>query len=367
MPQTRTLTSQPTSKHRRPFHSLKARTSSVFQRWQPTTVFETFWKFAAERQAIFYRRLSKEPAPWTTDHTLATFKFTNAYRASDRVSQFLIRRVIYQGDQSPREVFFRTILFKLFNKIQTWRLLCNSFGDLTSAIPLDEIDVVLSNAMNAGSTIYSGAYIMPSGTKELRMERKHRTHLCLLGMMLKDNVPERITDSRKMSDAFHILRSYPMLGNFLAYQYLIDLNYSHALNFSESEFVVPGPGARSGLQKCFLNLDKLDETDVIRAIAENQESQFLSRGLQFLDLRGRPLQLIDCQNLLCEIDKYSRVVHPEMHGQFQRTRIKQKFTPQSEPIEYWYPPKWGINAQFSADSLVMTSVPNGRKQPSIPH
>ena len=44
------------------------------------------------------------------------YKFTNTYRASDRVSQYLIRNVIYEGAQSAEEVFFRTILFKLFNR-----------------------------------------------------------------------------------------------------------------------------------------------------------------------------------------------------------------------------------------------------------
>ena len=46
-----------------------------------------------------------------------------AYRASDRVSQYLIRNVIYRHDQGPEEVFFRIMLFKLFNKIETWELL----------------------------------------------------------------------------------------------------------------------------------------------------------------------------------------------------------------------------------------------------
>ena len=42
-----------------------------------------------------------------------------------------------------------------------------------------------------------------------------------------------------------------MMGDFLAFQYVIDLNYSPLINFSEMDFVVPGPGARSGFRKCF--------------------------------------------------------------------------------------------------------------------
>jgi alpha-glutamyl/putrescinyl thymine pyrophosphorylase clade 1 len=66
-----------------------------------------------------------EPGPWTRNAVLAAYKFTNAYRASDRVSQYLIRHVIYRADlpNTPREVFFRILIFKLFNKIATWELL----------------------------------------------------------------------------------------------------------------------------------------------------------------------------------------------------------------------------------------------------
>jgi len=54
---------------------------------------------------------------------MLSYRFTNVYRASDRVSQYLIRRVIYEGDQSEEEVFFRTLLFKIFNRIETWEIL----------------------------------------------------------------------------------------------------------------------------------------------------------------------------------------------------------------------------------------------------
>jgi len=88
---------------------------------KPTVVYDTYWRFAAERQKIFFQRLEGEHRPWTDDPILKTYKFTNAYRASDRVSQYLIRNVIYRDDLSSTtiDVFFRIMLFKLFNKIQT--------------------------------------------------------------------------------------------------------------------------------------------------------------------------------------------------------------------------------------------------------
>ena len=195
---------------------------------KPTIVYETFWRFAAERQEIFFRRLEGEPPPWTSDPILQRHKFTNAYRASDRVSQYLIRHVIYTGDESPREVFFRTVLFKLFNRIETWELLISTLMDVAyETYSFEEFDRVLMDSLAAGIPIYSGAYIMPSGKTTFGYARKHRNHLRLLELMMEDDVHFRLAESPTMAQAFDLLRSYPMVGNFLAYQLVTDLNYGN--------------------------------------------------------------------------------------------------------------------------------------------
>ena len=109
------------------------------------------------------------------------------------------------------------------------------------------------------------------------------------------------------------------------------------------EFVVPGPGAIDGIRKCFLGAAGLSDADVIRFMAARQQAEFERLGLDFQDLWGRPLQLIDCQNLFCEVGKYARVAHPEIGGASGRTRIKRRFRPDTDPINYWYPLKWRIN------------------------
>jgi hypothetical protein len=146
-----------------------------------------------------------------------------------------------------------------------------------------------------------------------------------------------------MQQAFELLKALPGLGDFLAYQILIDINYSTVLNFSESEFVVPGPGARGGISKCFYDTAGLNESEIIKLVTDRQEIEFNRLGLSFKDLWGRRLQLIDCQNLFCEVDKYARVKHPEIKGKSDRTKIKQLFKANIEPVNYWFPPKWGIN------------------------
>ena len=314
---------------------------------RPTVVYETYWRFAAERQEMFFRRIEGLPAPWTTDPILAMHKFTNAYRASDRVSQYLIRNVIYEGDQSPEEIFFRTILFKLFNRIETWEMLQDKLKIISRAdYSFQAYDIVLSEALASGRRIYSAAYMMPSGRSSFGHAQKHRNHLKLLERMMEDEAPQRIAESSSMAQAFDVLRSYPTIGDFLAYQFVTDLNYSDLTDFSEMEFVVPGPGALDGIRKCFRDQGGLNDADVIRLVTEIQEGEFERLGLTFRTLGGRPLQLIDCQNLFCEVSKYARVKHPEVEGTSKRTRIKQRYRPSASPIEYWYPPKWGINDQL---------------------
>jgi hypothetical protein len=129
-----------------------------------------------------------------------------------------------------------------------------------------------------------------------------------------------------------------------------DLNYSNMLNFSEMDFVVAGPGAKDGISKCFTTTDELAAADLIRLMADRQAEEFDRLGLNFRSLWGRPLQLIDCQNLFCEVSKYARLAHPEIPGISGRTRIKQKFTRNSEVIHYWFPPKWGLNDLMSVGS-----------------
>jgi thymidylate kinase len=323
---------------------------------KPSEVYATYWKFAAERQAVFFRRI-EGVEPLTADPILAKHKFCNAYRASDRVSQYLIRNVIYRHDQSADEVVFRTLLFKLFNKVETWELLERELGTPTCReFDLERYAAVLDRALEGGQRVYSAAYIMPSGSGDFEDRRKHRSHLKLLQRMMQDQLPRRLADCRRMRQAFELFLSYPMIGDFLAYQYATDINYSTVTDFKETEFVVPGPGARDGIRKCFTSLGGLVEADMIRWVAEHQERELERLGVEFCTLWGRPLQLIDCQNLFCETDKYARIAHPEVQGISGRTRIKQTYRPSPTPISFMYPPKWGINAAV-AEALRRASRP----------
>ncbi|UEG51489.1 hypothetical protein LLH06_10940 [Mucilaginibacter daejeonensis] len=311
-------------------------------------VLDTYWKFAAARQDIFFARLAGK-AQLTTDPILLKHKFTNAYRAADRVSQYLIKEVIYTGDQRPEELLFRIILFKLFNKIETWQLFEQEFGQVTwRDFSLERYAQVLDEAIRAGGPIYSGAYLMTSGTSAYGHTRKHENHLELIEHMMRSRLAEQVQHAVSLEAVYQLLLSYPTIGKFLAYQYAIDINYSTLTDFSEMDFVMPGPGARDGIRKCFSELGGYTEADIIRYVTDRQEQEFERLDIEFKTLWGRPLQLIDCQNLFCETDKYARVAHPEISGISGRTKIKQVYCRIDHDINYFFPPKWGLNERLNS-------------------
>ena len=321
-----------------------------FEELKPTPVYDTYWKLAAKRQEVFFTRLGGGDYPWSDDKIIKKYKFTNAYRASDRVSQYLIRNVIYEDNYySPEDQCFRILFFKLFNKIETWEYIKNALGEITySSYNYERYNQLLMERMGANERIYSAAYIMPSGKSRFGYEKKHQNNLKLLEYMMESGLPQQVAKAKSLEELYEVLLAYPTLGTFLAFQFAIDINYSELCDFSEMSFVVAGPGAKNGIRKCFGDIKGYDYEDVIRYVAERQGEEFEKRGLRFKSLFGRELQLIDCQNLFCETDKYARVAHPDICGVDDRKRIKQQYTNRNlERIDFFYPPKWGLNHKLN--------------------
>jgi len=309
-----------------------------------STIFDTYWKFAYERQNIFFNKINNI-TPLTDDIILHKYKFTNTYRASDRVSQYLINNVIYnENNFSEKDLLLRILLFKIFNKIETWKTIqsCLKRIDLSS-FSFKNISNILEEQMFLKNSIYSAAYIMASGKSFYGFDRKHDNHLKLIEReLINGNLFEKIKNSKSLEEVYLILKTLPTFGEFLAFQLTIDINYSNIINFSEMDFIVAGPGAKDGIHKCFSDFGDYNYSDIIKYVTEIQESEFERLELDFKTLGSRKLQLIDCQNLFCETDKYSRVKHPEFIGKSKRIRIKQTYKPKEVPIKYNYPPKWKI-------------------------
>ena len=104
-----------------------------------------YFYFIQERMNIFWRSCEDE-AHLTDDPIFQEYKFTNVYRACDRVSQYLIRNVIYKdiNKYSPEDVLLRILVFKVFNRIETWDYLKHLTDITVSTFDVEELSKALS-------------------------------------------------------------------------------------------------------------------------------------------------------------------------------------------------------------------------------
>ena len=306
-------------------------------------VYELYWKFTYERQKAFETRLSGKPAPWSDDPIIEEYKFCNVFRATDRVSQYMIREVCYNEEAShPDDRIFQIVAFRFFSNTKTWDGIRAYLGraPIINDLADGTFEASLEHVRQKNGKLYTGAFILCANDAYGR-RLKHLNHVELFkDMFINKQLGSRIRRSANLEVVFLHLRSFPLIGNFMAYQIAIDLNYSEYFHFSENDFTEAGPGAIRGIKKVFLDTNGMTNSEVIMWMVEHQEEEFKKLGFDFKGLFGRPIHAIDAQGLFCETDKYCRVAAPELKS--ARSRIKSKYKANSEPIELFFPPKWKV-------------------------
>ena len=310
--------------------------------------FKYYFYFIQERMNIFWQACSPGARePYTTDNILQTYKFTNVYRACDRVSQYLIRNVIYKDidKYTPEDLLLRILVFKVFNRIDTWEYLDEQFDITTTNFDVPAIVSALTTNQQSGP-IFSNAYMMAgSHTNYPYISTKHGIWLQMIeDEFIKGAGFQQILKSSSMAEVYEHLRKRPLIGDFLAYQYTIDFNYSPYLNFDEDSFVKAGVGAVRGIKKCFLSHGNTFEDAIFYTQEHFDELQERYGYTGFRPLPGRMPKLIDLQNCFCETDKYLRGKMPEL--KVGNVRIKQHYKPSTEGIDYLFPPQWHISGHI---------------------
>jgi hypothetical protein len=307
-------------------------------------VYDKYWHFVCERQRIFEKRARGEAPPWTDDPIFSTYKFCNVFRSADRESQYMIRDICYGGAEG-KDLAFEIVAFRTFSRGDVWDKVKMILGHAPSLEDLDngDFEKALTHLKASGEKLYTGSFILCANEAYGR-KGKHLNHVEMFrAMFLDGDLYEKVISAETLGEVYELLHSYPLMGDFMSYQTAIDLNYSELINFSENDFTKAGPGALRGIAKVFESTGWWSPEEVIMWMVEHQEEELERLGLAFGGLYGRPLHAIDAQNVFCETDKYCRQAVPELAS--NRTRIKTKFAAKSQPIRYFFPPKWGLDVQ----------------------
>ena len=309
------------------------------------TTLRYYFYFMQERMDMFWRKCEGK-SHLTDDPILREYKFTNVYRACDRVSQYLISQVIYK-EYTPEDTILRILIFKIFNKPSTWEYILHNYGDLRyKDFNAKQLSDVLTKQRQT-EAIFNNAYIMTGSSNRYQSLRyKHERWLQMVAdEFMAGGVLNKVLRSKSLEEIFNLLSDCSFIGGFLAYQYAIDFNYSPYLNFSENSFVKAGIGAIRGITKCFKSHGSSYE-DAIRYIQDNIGDLKMKYGyIHFRSLPSHDPTLIDLQNCFCETDKYLRAKMPELL--VGNKRIKQRYSIHNGAIHYMFPPKWGIKETLS--------------------
>ena len=181
-------------------------------------IFDTFFWFLAERHRIHCLRVEGYSRPWTEDATLAEFSFTNIYRVFDRVTQYVLRRVVNGGPGNLEDDVFRVLLFRTFNSIDTWEHLEAEVGEISwRTFDLAVYERVLTKGAQRGA-LYNHAYIIPASDLGGPTGRNFENHLRLIKLMMDQDLPMKLQQFEYLRDAHGYICLYPMIGSFTGFQ-----------------------------------------------------------------------------------------------------------------------------------------------------
>lgn len=324
----------------------------------PNDNFNWLFYWCCERMNIFWKKYNGEQNPWTEDEILNTYKFTNVYRVLDRVSQYLVNHVIYTEKQyTPEDMFFRILLFRHLNKIETWQYL-EQHGDVCFDTA-DGIVDALTDRLSAGHKIYNGCFMITSRFYQndkfawLRGYPKHEAYMRIWNREIFQS--GRIYDFLESSTFEQLLNNFKAVGggsvgiysDFTAQQHVLDMNYSPLFNFSENDFVVLGPGSKRGVIWTFGAGAEKHGIDILKWVQEHFE-EYMQRfcndtGMVWNPLPWEPVPtLTNLQNCFCELGKYARCIG-DVNFKAVAKRPKCFYTPFAGGKEqYMFPPKMGV-------------------------
>ena len=79
---------------------------------------------------------------------MQAYKFCSVFRVSDRGCQFLITDIIQKGSTKHEDIVFRVLLYNIFTRIETYKLLEGELGPLTwEAYDRSKYDRVLTKTL----------------------------------------------------------------------------------------------------------------------------------------------------------------------------------------------------------------------------
>jgi len=297
------------------------------------TAVDRYFYWLNEREKIKQLRNAEQRFPWTSDHILQKYRFTNVYREDDKVTQ-IIRKTFREplnqrfletcSPEDMMQLVFSIIGARWFNRAETIsQLHACSLLDINNWDPA-RTEARLSSWRPKGPWV-TGSFIIrgrPGGNK------LQGVLWCIHQAYRKiKELSEAIYASQSLEKSVDILSdNLPYMAGFLGYEVVCDLQYTKVLGKATDKYTwanptgpggkrgaarllgeeVPGNGASPDLVLDVMSdlMDRVNPGRIagVMGVDGPLPSKWLSsrfEGMPFFTMR-------EIENGLCEFDKYER-------------------------------------------------------------
>lgn len=291
---------------------------------------ELLYEFITQRYLIYKRRAAGLPyEDWYIgcNNLFSKYKFTNIFREDDRVSKWLITNICFNYNFSLEERFWRTILFRLYNRIDTAEELHLLDADLwdredaKNEYLVDQInhDVYTRAFKTLGLKLQLGKYYKCNprlGPLYFVKFLKNSNNFTPL-----DSKTQNFKNNITAESLYNWFLQFKGIGSFFAYQLFVDCTYLPECPVSENFFVVAGPGCVRGLNELFKNWGTLESySDLLFYLKDNLNNLFKELHPDFevtelfddRPITSRNFNVMSLENIFCEFSKFLYVrLNPE--------------------------------------------------------
>lgn len=276
---------------------------------------EAMLHWVREREAVRVRRAEGRSAPWTDDEIIGKYRFCNVRREDDLVTVW-VREHIREPFADNPNLWFMLAISRWINWPETLaELIENAQRDAcwpgAPGFNIENVAQVLNARQRRGDKIFTGAYTINAPSTKGASKIDYVTGT-VLGALWNDR--ERF---HALSDRAHVipdLRSahaallkYHGWGAFMAYQVVVDWRFTRYLRNAPdiSTWAAAGPGTIRGL-------NRLAGRPVDKALEQWKALHEMRALYETLPTEtGVAMDFSDIPNVLCETDKYLRVMNGE--------------------------------------------------------
>ena len=266
---------------------------------------DLYFYWIHERETIrIAKEVERKPQPWTDDPILQKFKFCQVFREDDRTTRWFKRHIRNVWRDDP-EVLMATVIFRWFNFIETGRTLVrhNLHIEWDRKKAIEEI--------TKQDKWVTGAYIVKTPN---RMDKVTGVAECISHMWGdREKLVDQILATESLEKSWEILRDYPYMGPFMAYEVITDLRHTYLLRDAKDilTWANAGPGAMRGLNRLAgrdLDFSRRSHpwNDEMRNLWEISRERL---NPNLIDLSR--FEMREIEGGLCEFDKYSRILNEE--------------------------------------------------------